>query len=243
MSKQKKVNITNNIKTLFKKLVKVYDNNIVIRYKLSNNQINTKNTIFEFLDNYSSYKLKYNKLLDTKEKTELIKFINNSTCKVNNSLNLDSFMKLLEKIFNTLLQYTGYNLLLTNIKLENINYREIYYLFNSYSPVLNIYQITNDTYLIELLCSDISKELANEYNNCIMTTYDENENEENHTLNCYYIENKIQNVIVNNGIKYYLDIYNNKYTNLHHIVRKCSYDKIVYDNNLIKDIEEIQKHM
>jgi hypothetical protein len=115
--------------------------------------------------------------------------------------------------------------------LKDINYKELYYIFNSYSPVLNIYKITEETYLIELYSNEVSKVLAEEYNECILTV--EKEEKESDKMNCYYIDNKIENIIINKKESMYYDIYNDKYNYLYRVIKNCHNDKILYDKNLL----------
>jgi hypothetical protein len=69
---KKEVKITNIIKLLYNKCIKIYNN---LTEKLDDEENKIKDKVFNFLESYSSYKIRYKKILSSKLERELIKNI------------------------------------------------------------------------------------------------------------------------------------------------------------------------
>lgn len=225
--KQTKINISNNIKLLFNKCLKQY-NILSEKNTIENNDIKKIEKTLRFLESFYSFKIKFNDFIVKKEQMNIINFVEKYKKEISKkNIELEEYLNNLEIIFKYLIKYTGCNILLYDIKIPNITCEELFYVLNSYSPVLNIYKIMNDVYLIELYSAEIAKELALEYDKQLLTT---NNNEE-HTIRCNYIDNKIENIIIVNNIRYYINLYNKQSYNLINILKQCSYKKLIYDRS------------
>lgn len=118
-----------------------------------------------------------------------------------NKYRVEKLNNLLTFIIEHYIQYTGYNLFLKNVFLSNkddnncqVNCEEVYHLFNDVTNVMNVIQLSNNAFLINIMNDNDAKKIKEKINGCYLSE-DLLFNKQYEPLEAIYIESKIERFI------------------------------------------------
>ncbi len=139
---------------------------------------------------------------ENKEKiNQCVYRLNNMTSKVNNhSSQVSIFDNISKYLFNTLLQYTGFNMIIQNVNVNNdkdtiYTNEEMYNLLNENFPVIHCMMLSKNTCIVEFLHSDDANTMSSILNDKLIIEDDDTKNTDVSdftTLCVQYISSKIQ---------------------------------------------------
>lgn len=198
--KQSKYNVTS--ESLFQKYTETYFT--LMKNKTSKKYISNNNIIEETFSNICTLLKTFPKVVNKQNQEQINTVIirmKNTFTKVNSPVKRSIiFSKISNTLFDLLLTYTGYNMIIENVKnnevpSENFCVEDIYHLFNDMKPVVQVCMLSSKTFLIEFLNKDDAKEMDTELNDMMISYNDDNEIDDNNsnyeTIKCKYIETLI----------------------------------------------------
>lgn len=150
-------------------------------------------------------------------------------------------MRIIEKIskeaFCELIQYTGVNMVITNIKDNSINELEIYDMINDDTPVVFAMKLSHKTAIVCCIDDVCAKELCSKYNNCTLTMTSPDNSNSTDTV----IRSRINTIYIKTQVTRHTESYdwNTKGTNTMYVNSALNYqypiDAIMENSNMMKE--------